>query len=410
MPAPPAHETRQALLAEGTLALKELTPARLLSAFGAKEIAARAGVSTATLYHHFGNLDGFADAVVARLYDIERFPTVDITEVVAAVRRSSLPVEAGLAAHRSEFARLTNDEEMRVRIGLWALGGTAVDETYGSFLRALDERIGAFMAAVFESWGRELRPPFDLESFVAAETALLQGSAIRHSVAPDITDAEKFARTALGLVAVALRTPGDRRTLDDRLTEINYYPLHHETGAKVTDPHDEARARVLDSAAEHFGRDGIDGVTVAQIARAANVSTSTLYNLFDGIDDVAVQLLLWQARDVFARREPPGDLDAVVTEVAEFIGARDNFVAPYAARLATVGAPVGDPIVARIFAVIGGESIESNDAAGAQSEAVVEQAELVALLVVRQMLRHPAAGAAGAVETMNRLSGYSKAD
>lgn len=296
-------ETKEELVEAAVDALSELTPAQLLSAVGIKSIAASVGVAPPTVYHHFGSLEGFADAVVDRIYDTERFPTVEITDRIVSVLQSQLPVEMGLTTHTQEFHRLRNDEEMRTRVGLWALGGAEMDERYATFVRAIDARITGYMEAVFAAWGRELREPFDIESFVAVELALLSGSVIRNTVDPEVMDADKFARVALSLLSVALRLPNDRRTLDDRLTEINYYPLRQEHRSTLSPLQRETRARILDAASELFGRvyardDSDARVTVAQIARTANVGTSTIYKLFEGVEDIAVQLFIHQARDV----------------------------------------------------------------------------------------------------------------
>jgi AcrR family transcriptional regulator len=46
------------------------------------------------------------------------------------------------------------------------------------------------------------------------------------------------------------------------------------------------RQAILDAAEELFARDGYDGVTVAQIADAANVSVKTLFTYFDSKEDL----------------------------------------------------------------------------------------------------------------------------
>ena len=367
----------------------------MLAAHGIKEIAAAAGVSVPTVYHHFGSVEGFADAVVEHVYDLSRFPVEVITELIDRVRSSSLPVETALELHRQEFDRLSSDPEQRIRVGLWALGGGEVDGLYARFLAEIDARIAEHMEAVFESWGREIRPPFDMASFVAAELALLTGYVIRHGVDPEVANRQTFARTAVGLLAVSLRLEGDRRTLDDRLTEINYYPLHHSSGERVSAAQDEARGRVLDAAAELFGRSGREQVSVAQIARAANVGTSTLYRLFSGVDDIAVQLLMRQAVDVLARNRPGDDAAAECLTIATFLAARSDHAVPYAQRLATEGASANDALVDRVARVTTGADDPSPE--------VWERAETLVLLLVRHLLRHPAAGATGAVAAVRDL-------
>jgi len=354
VPARPAHATRRALVEEGVRALLELTPAALLSAVGVREIARRAGVGAPTLYHHFGSLEGYADAVVARVFDPGEFGVGAVTDQVDRVREAALPVEVGRAMHRTEFARVRDDPELRVRLGLWALGGGDMDVAYGDMLRVVDARIAAYAGALFDDWGREVSPPFDAQAFVTAHSALLSGSVVRHMVDPDGLDVERFARTAQALTMVMMRVQGDRRTLDDRLTEINYYPLHSAKGVALTDRRLRTRGRVLHAAAELFGRDGYDQATVAGIAREAGVSTSTMYALFDDVADIAVQLLVKQAEDVLARRtwSPEPGLERVVDRlrgVAEFLAARSRYATPYAARLVAGTTPADDVLFATVL-------------------------------------------------------------
>ena len=53
----------------------------VLGAVGVREIARRAGVTTRTLYHHFGSLAGLADAVVERVYDPDPDPELGFVPV-----------------------------------------------------------------------------------------------------------------------------------------------------------------------------------------------------------------------------------------------------------------------------------------------------------------------------------------
>jgi len=405
VPARPAHATRRALVDEGVRALLELTPAALLSAVGVKEIARRAGVGAPTLYHHFGSLEGYADAVVAQVFDPGEFGVGAVTDQVDRVREAALPVEVGRAMHRAEFARVRDDPELRVRLGLWALGGGDMDVAYGDMLRVVDARIAAYALALFEDWGREVSPPFDAQAFVTAHSALLSGSVVRHLVDPDGLDVERFARTAQALTMVMMRLQGDRRTLDDRLTEINYYPLHSAKGAALTDRRLRTRGRVLHAAAELLGRDGSDGTTIAGIAQEAGVSTSTMYALFDDVDDVAVQLVLKQAEDVLARRAgtaEPG-LERVVDRlrgVAEFLAARHSYAGPYAARLVAGATPADDALLASVLDAL---TVARQDGALRDGVELDDAARALLVLLASSLLSGIADGPERAVERVTAL-------
>ncbi|HWV56926.1 MAG TPA: TetR/AcrR family transcriptional regulator, partial [Longimicrobiales bacterium] len=60
------------------------------------------------------------------------------------------------------------------------------------------------------------------------------------------------------------------------------------------------RRRILDSALELFGRQGYSATSVRQIARAAGVSPSLLYNYFDGKETLLGAIFLESMRHVQA--------------------------------------------------------------------------------------------------------------
>jgi len=383
----------------------ELTPVALVSAVGAKEIARRCGVQVSTLYHHFGSLQRYAEAVAIQVFDPGEFGVKMILDGVSEVRASGLPVEDGRAMHRSEFARVRDDPELRVRLGLWALGGPGMDRAYGDMLRVVDARIAASAERMFADWGREISPPFDAETFVAAHSALLSGSVVRHLVDPEGIGIENFTRTAQALTMVMLRVPGDRRSLDDRLSEINYYPLHNRNGALMTGRRSRTKARVLHAAGEHFGRESYDSIKIASIARSAGTSPSTVYGLFDGVDDIAVQLLLKQGEDALDRATwtAGSGLEQVLERLrwaAGFLAARFRYTAPYAAKLVIGTTPPGDVLLATIR-----DTLYSARDAGAlrQDLDCHRAARALLLLMLAALLPQAADGPDGAVRHATEL-------
>lgn len=400
-----SHPTRRALVAEGIAALLELSPADLLSAVGVKEIARRAGVGAPALYHHFGTLEGFADAVVAQVFDPGEFGVEAITERVEDVQAAEMPVEIGRAMHRAEFARVRDDPELRVRLGLWALGGTGMDRAYGDMLRVVDGRIAAFAETMIASWGRELSPPFAPTSFVTAHSALLSGSVVRHMVDPKGLDIELFARMAQALTMVMLRVRGDRRTLDDRLTEINYYPLRSTRTGVLSERRSDTAGRLLHAAAELLDRDGLDGVSVAAVARAAGTSASTAYALFDGVEDLATQVVLTQAAAVLDDVGAPAadGLDGVAAALADVAGvlaARTAYAAPYASRLILHAVPADDPLLVHVRAALAAAQDRGAVGAGRDLDAA---ARALLVLLVGRLFSAAADGPDGAVAHVRDL-------
>jgi len=398
-------DTRQSLVDEGVRALLELTPVALVSAVGAKEISRRCGVQVSTLYHHFGSLQKYAEAVTSQVFDPGEFGVAAILDGVSRIHSSGLPVEVSRAMHRSEFARVRDDPELRVRLGLWALGGEGMDRAYGDMLRVVDGRIAASAERMFADWGREISPPFDAQTFVAAHSALLSGSVVRHLVNPEGIDVEKFTRTAQALTMVMLRVIGDRRTLDDRLSEINYYPLHNRNGAPMTDRRSRTKARVLRAAAEHLGREDYRSITIASIARSAGTSPSTVYGLFDGVDDIAVQLLLKQGEDALGQATwtDASGLEQLTERLhwaARFLAARFRYTAPYATKLVTGTTPPGDVLLATIRDAL----YSARDSGALRQDLDIDRAApALLLLLMAALLSQAADGPDGAVRHATEL-------
>lgn len=378
-------------------ALRDLTHVDVLSAVGVREIAQRAGTSTGALYREFGSLAGLADAVVARVYDPDRSQANAPVGLVEQLRRSTLPTDGALALHRAEFDRVTTDPEFTLRMGLWAFGGPAVAPVFAHFLRTIDQRIAAFVGELFDSWGREVRPPIDLGSIVAAHVALGNGLNVRHRVDPGVLDRERFARLATSLSYAVLRLQGDRRTLDDRLAEINYYPGDAKRTAPLSDRRRASRTRLLDAAAHLFGRDSVEEVTMAQLARAAGMSASTAYDLLAGPAEVATALFVDQldsqvAAAVYA--EAPADLTELLTQIGEFARVRSSFVAPYLGALTTGQLPSDDPALSAVT-----EALRSLEVGEPEDLAI----DILATVIGR-VIRRPSAGVGPAVRAALRLT------
>lgn len=72
---------------------------------------------------------------------------------------------------------------------------------------------------------------------------------------------------------------------------------------------DQTRRRIADAAQRLFGERGFEGVTVAEVARAAEVAEATLFNYFPAKEDLFYSgLETFGARLVDAvRTRPPGD-------------------------------------------------------------------------------------------------------
>jgi len=393
---PPRPTATPAALVEAAIAgLLELTVTDLISAVGTRAIAARAGVSPASLFHHFGSTQALAVAVLDRVYDPRRPPPeLEIGTGVAAISGSPLPGGTTVDFHAGEYDRLSGDAEHPLRVGLWALGGEAGRRAYGAYMRERDAPLRRAALDLYDGWGRELRPPMSAATFVAVHAALLNGSVIRGSVDEANLNRAAFARSASALSLVMLRTKGERRDLDDRLAEINYFPLPD----RGTRQHHAARlqprqARVLAAARGLFWELGYEAVTIADVARAAQVSASTVHALFDGKADLAVHCLMAEAGAHLGTGQQPWR--ERLTSVAALLARSAHVTTPYAEEL-VAGLRLRTDDVLRDQVET---ALRDGVAAGDLSDDVPldDLAQTLLTVLLGRLLARPADGAAGAL-------------
>ena len=211
---------RERILAATLVALCELETADLITAIGTREIARQAGASPASVLYHFGSVEGLARAVLDHVYGGVEARGEEVAARILSVVRSQLPVEAALSLHTAEFQRVSGDPELPLRMGLWAFGGREGAARYDEYLRGVDDQARLVLEALVEHWGREVRPPFDVDALLAAHTALVNGHSIRARTAPDLVDARRHALAATALSMTVLRVRGDARDMEDRKSVV----------------------------------------------------------------------------------------------------------------------------------------------------------------------------------------------
>ncbi|WP_370246523.1 TetR family transcriptional regulator [Nocardioides sp.] len=391
----PESPLKERLLEAALAALLELTPAALLSAIGTREIARRAGGSPASINHHYGSLQGLADAVVDHVYGSPQILAGGVSELLGHVRHSHLPLETAFGMHGAEFDRNTSDPEFRHRVGLWAFGGAQATQGYRDYLRKVTEQLEIEAGRLFESWGRTLRPPFDLRSYLEVKTALLNGMTVRNLVDPQPGQREHFQRATVALDLVALRIEGDRHAMDDRLTEMNYYPLTNAGRAGQTERSDTTRSRILHAAAEQFTTRGYEETALSRVAAQADVSPSTLNRYFATKDDLAVALFRQQAADLLPaspdRDDPREGLAAHLATIAHFTVPRVAYAAPYLADLLTTPPTAEeDPLMAGVQARVARLDPSTSGTDPADPTDLAESAELLLALTLRRVILQPA--------------------
>lgn len=391
-------DTRQALLDAGLALLGELTPADLVAALRTRGIAARAGVSPPTFFHHFKSVEDYAAALVEHVYAPGRTRLRGVVrESLQAAQRVDLPAQQSIAYHARDLQRMAADPTHRIRTGLWALGGPQVDAAYGSFLAEAERQLVPQARAFQEAWGREVRPPLDVQSYLALQIAILTGSAVRHVTDPTVMSTERYARAAAALSMVMLRPAGDRRTMDDRLSEMNWQRTPSRTSRTAAVRRDSTRTRLVEAAADLFGEYGYEATSITQLARAANVHVATLYDHFDGKAHLALALFDRHADAALAGRAEA--LTEHLEDVAALVDANQDLARIYLAALACGDQPADVADVVRTTTV---EHLRSWLDASAD---VDRAADHVLVATIGAMLRHPGDGVAAAAAAGLRFVG-----
>ncbi len=403
-----ARSTRSSLLDAGLELLRELTPAALVAALRTREIARRAGVSAPTFFHHFRTVEEYADALVEHVFSPTRTSVEGVvTKGLQEAQREPLPAEQSIAYHTRDLHQLAADPDFRVRMGLWALAGPAVDEAYGTLLREVDRQLIPQAQGLHDLWGREVRPPLDLRSYLAVQLALLGGSVMRHLAEPDVMTPERYARAAAALSMVMLRPNGDRRTMDDRLSEMNYHPGARATATPPSSRRATTCARLLDAAAELIGEYGYEATSITQVARAAGVHVATLYDHFESKAHLALTLFDSHAAAYLATvgpadvADPAAALQRHLEDVAELVATRTDLARLYLSLAACGDQPAElDDVLRRTTRVL---VTAATPGRAAGWPAPDEAAEHLLVATIGAMLRHPGDGAASAAETALRF-------
>ncbi len=387
------RSVRERILDAALTALRELDLEQLLSAVGVRELATRAGVGTSSVYHHVGSLAALADALEQRVYTVGATPTTVTRPGIAQLSTTDFPLQVALDMHTADLQRLIGDAGLRTRMWLWTLGGQRARARYRDYLRTIDERLAELTELMYSAWDREPRPPLDYLTLVAVIVAGAQGSAFRQLVAPDDDLAEQYPRTQVALSTTMLRRIGDHRDLHAQLVGMTYLPPGRAGEGAAASSGSTAASRILFSAGELFRLQGFEDTTLAQVARRADVSASTVHRYYDGKNAIALALLASEATDLLPSPSAPDQLTLRhhLELVVEFARARLRYLAPYVAALLTGDLPDDEPLLAGTAALL----------PHAQHGTVARRL----LLVLLQRLHHdpgdPAAElAAGAVELL----------
>lgn len=353
-----APNTRDDLVRAGLELNDELPLDRLYSGVTTAAVAARAGVTTGSFFHHFHNAAEFATALVGSFDEsfrpntetVARLGTElgsrsDVTQVLGAVlqeswsrishdadRQAARRGQMHLFAHH--LTRMPDEPEGPVGRDS-TVDTDSTDSTVGDVLRDLLRsqivETGRSWRGLLEITGMRLADPFDVDRLAVAVHALLLGLEIIHEIDPDAVDDRLFAETTATLASTVSKLDlRPRRVVV--ATELGQEPDGSPQARSGARRRRESRQRVVASAAGMFG-DGWDSVTATEVADAAGVSTQTVLNLFGNVRRVCAATFSQHAaelEDVLESSPEHRPLDALHDALVAI--ARAAAEAPHAAR------------------------------------------------------------------------------
>lgn len=292
--------TRDALLEAGEEELLGLNLAELFATIGATRVSRAAGMaSQSAFFHHFGDQDGWVEALARHLLRNEAGPVAD--KVEDALRE--LAGELGSSDRPDWYARLqavsdldwallrSDLRPMQRQMAVWlgrhqplrepgrdeAIVGDLVARSYEEFLKGFEATYRDVLAA----WGRKIRPDFTLGQVATVLAALAEGLLIRHAVDPDAVPDDLFGRVVTCLVPVVTTDQRDRSTTAEYVARL----------AATSRPVSEGRRTAfLDAAERLLERRSWAVITISEIADEAGLPPSVAYDEMGPKEAVAVEL------------------------------------------------------------------------------------------------------------------------
>ena len=267
-----------------------------------KGVAAEAGVTTGSFFHHFPTAADFADAMALSYMEDHQDQIETVEEMLDALEHDDL-VAVMRANLTDTWQVISSDPDLtrlfRGQMHLWAHHGQplhdpAPDAPDGAAILRRTYRIRQDDAA--KGWAHLLNrigltpvEPFTVDRMATALTALLQGLQLRHAVDPSAVDDELFSDVSTLLTAAVLQPVGSRRRrvadVAAPLADNAVLSPQARSGARRRR---ETRLRIIDAAVGMFAG-GWDSVTASDVAERADVSPQTVLNLFPSVRAVAAR-------------------------------------------------------------------------------------------------------------------------
>lgn len=292
-------DPRERLIHAGPVLIDELPLSKAFAGLTTARIAAAAGVTTGSFFHHFANHAGYVDALVRSTIPEPVDMSQQVDEMVGALAYMDLLEMLKASLQESWDIGVSEPglrRQLRFQMALWANHTKALAEPFdgmervGDVLRA-SYRVRQVQAAagwhrLCDATDRSIAEPFDAERLASVMIALYEGLMIRQQIDPEAVEATMFYEIA-ATIATALTFPRGSRVrladLAEPLTDDSGLSPQARVGARRRR---ETRRRIVESVTGSFD-EGWEDVSASDLAETADVAHQTVLNLFDTVREVA---------------------------------------------------------------------------------------------------------------------------
>ncbi len=220
---------RDRLVAAGLRVLDELPLAKALGGATTAAIAAEAGVTTGSFFHHFANAAEFADAVALSFLEWPGDESEADEELVGALQHLEYLDVLRTALTDAWQVHSADDgiaRRFRSQMLLWSHhrqllqhpvdGCSTVGDVLQRSMATREAEGGRAWSGLLEAADRTIAEPFDIDRLAVALTAMFHGLVIRHAVDPEAVDDELFGDVTAA-IARSVTVPLGGRLRDDDL-------------------------------------------------------------------------------------------------------------------------------------------------------------------------------------------------
>ena len=210
-------------LSEIERAPSQKASAKLFDQLKTNEIAHRAGLSTGAFYNRWPKRVDFLDDFLDYALSVERYPDPgELFSAFAAVAESGSAYDVIEAMAMTNGRSLENNPSYVIQSYLWAFCRDRgdIESRLQSVFRELRSSVIPLYQTLLTHLGRELRPPFDIESGATLLNSQATGIASVRVVGGDhAPPVELYAWAVLALMPAVTRSIGDPRDLREYVAE-----------------------------------------------------------------------------------------------------------------------------------------------------------------------------------------------